>query len=152
MAMGYNIPGNGPETNDPVVLETDVEDVAPGFYQTGLYFKNGAWLSIKDKSLVLQGDHAISIGGEHTLYLLEKAVPLSSIRISAISKTESDLLKIKDVLNNVIVNYNLYSSHDLQNWSLHPVQNKSLVGNQLCFDVGYLTVLPPQFFQVFGPE
>ena len=44
------------------------------------------------------------------------------------------------------------SSPDLENWSVHSSQEKSLEAGQLRFEVDFSSVAPPQFFQVFGPE
>ena len=82
MAMGANLPGQGPETNDPIILDTDVDDIEPGYGQTGVYLKDGEWLSVKDGSFVLSGYPDISLGSEHTLYVLNEISSLSPIPLN----------------------------------------------------------------------
>jgi len=152
LAMGSNLPGQGPETNDPIVLDTGVDDIEPGYGQNGVYLKNGEWLSVRDGSFVLSGYKNISLGSEHTLYLLEETAGLEAIPARLMAKPETDNLQLKAVPRSVFINYQLYSSFDLQNWSLHSTQNKELIEDFLYFEIDALANRMPLFFQVLGAE
>ncbi len=147
---GANVPDQGPETENPVILDTNVDDIDPGYSQDGVYLKNDQWLSVKEQAFRLEGYPSISLGAEHTLYLREQSLNLTPIPIR-IEKADSETLEITAVPPSLEGSYQLYWSDDLRNWSLHPEPDGTLSGDSLIFEVENPGSSESQFFRVGEP-
>ncbi len=153
-AMGSNIPGNGPSTNTPVLFDTDVVHVDPGYLQEGWYSKSGENIySLANKQLVFTGTSVYSIGGSHTLYLLENSTTLAP-RLVAIERVDPEgrLLVYMPFLGGDSGSVLLYSSSNLQDWIIHPVQDRNVSDFKLSFRIESESVVSPLFFQIRAPE
>lgn len=146
-AMGSNIPGHGPETEVPVIYDTGVSYVDSG----GWYKKEGNTVyQLTDKTIALTGVLSFSMGG-HILYLSENDNALSEFSASINRKSEVTFeVFLSDLAGHAPEDFILYSSPDLNHWSIFPLQNKLLEENRLTFELHEANVSPPRFFQIFG--
>lgn len=148
-AMGSNIPGQGPMTETPVLYESGVSYVDSG----GWYKKDGNTVyQLSDKSVVQTGVLSFSMGG-HVLYLTENDFALTPFPQSIRRKDRETIqVYIKHLADNTLEDFILYSSSNLMDWTIFPIQNKSLEGTELIFDLHQATLSPRRFFNIFGVE
>ncbi len=151
-AMGTNIPGHGPETGTPVLFDSGVVKIDPGYVQSGWYSKAGNVIyGLDDKEIKFTGINSYSIGGSHTLYLSENTFALSPVQASIERDgIENYLVTFQGVNEGSQEGFLLSSSQDLDDWITHPFQQKSISGSKLTFVVPGSSAPAPHFFQILS--